>query len=164
MRSLGIHYKVLSILPTNSLEHDDVIKWKHFPRSWPFVRGILRSPVNSPHKGQWRGALIISLICVWINDWVNNREAGDLRCYRAHNDVIVMIALLVLPFCLTAGGNLCQYQHTALENMMISSCDPLTFFLWSTILLIQSRSFLLSRERWFPQLPKLQCGTFVLIT
>ena len=30
---------------------DDVIKWKHFPRYWPFVRGIHRSPVNSPHKG-----------------------------------------------------------------------------------------------------------------
>ena len=28
--------------------HDDVIKWKHFPRNWPFVRGIHRSPVNSP--------------------------------------------------------------------------------------------------------------------
>ena len=24
--------------------HDDVIKWKHFPRYWPFVRGIHRSP------------------------------------------------------------------------------------------------------------------------
>ena len=36
--------------------HDDVIKWKHFPRYWPFVRGIHRSPVNSPHKGQWRRA------------------------------------------------------------------------------------------------------------
>ena len=36
--------------------HDDVIKWRHFPRYWPFVRGIHRSPVNSPHKGQWRGA------------------------------------------------------------------------------------------------------------
>ena len=33
--------------------HDDVIKWKHFPRYWPLVRGIHRSPVNSPHKGQW---------------------------------------------------------------------------------------------------------------
>ena len=32
--------------------HDDVIKWKHFPRYWSFVRGIHRSPVNSPHKGQ----------------------------------------------------------------------------------------------------------------
>ena len=53
--------------------HDDVIKWKHFPRYWPFVRGIQRSPVNSPHKGQWRGALMLSLICAWINGWVNNR-------------------------------------------------------------------------------------------
>ena len=63
---------------------------KHFPRYWPFVRGIHRSPVNTPHKGQWCGALIFSLICVWINGWVNNREAGDLRRYRAHYDVIVM--------------------------------------------------------------------------
>ena len=70
--------------------YDDVIKWKHFPRNWPFVRGIHRSPVNSPHKGQWRGALMFSLICVWINDWVNNGEAGDLRRYRIHYDVTVM--------------------------------------------------------------------------
>ena len=47
-------------------------------------------PVNSPHKGQWHGALIFSLICAWINDWVNNREAGDLRRHRGHYDVIVM--------------------------------------------------------------------------
>ena len=70
--------------------HDDVIKWKHFPCYWPFVRGIHRSPVNSPHKGQWRGALVFSLICTWLNGWVNNREAGDLRRHRAHYDVIVM--------------------------------------------------------------------------
>ena len=70
--------------------HDDVIKWKHFPRNWPFVREIRRSPVNSPHKGEWRGALMLSVICVWINGWVNNRGAGDLRRYRAHYDVIVM--------------------------------------------------------------------------
>ena len=67
------------------------MKWKHFPRNWPFVRGIHRSPVNSPHKGQWRGGLMFSLICVWINDWVNNREAGDVRRYRAHYNGIVMI-------------------------------------------------------------------------
>ena len=55
--------------------HDDVIKWKHFPRCWPFVWGIHRSPVNSPQNGQWRGALMLSLICAWINGWVNTREA-----------------------------------------------------------------------------------------
>ena len=72
--------------------HDDVIKWKHFPRYWPFVRGIHRSPVNSPHKGQWRGALMFSLVCVWINGWVNNREAGDLIRQRSHYDVTVMVS------------------------------------------------------------------------
>ena len=30
--------------------HDDVIKWKHFPHYWPFLRGIHRSPVNSLTK------------------------------------------------------------------------------------------------------------------
>ena len=75
---------------THDQEHDDVIKWKQFPRYWPFVRGIHRSPVNSPLKGQWLGALIFSLICTRINDWVNNGEAGDLRRYRVHYDVTVM--------------------------------------------------------------------------
>ena len=58
--------------------HDDIIKWSNFPRYWPFVRGTHRSPLNSPHKGQWRGAFMLSLICTWINGSVNNREAGDL--------------------------------------------------------------------------------------
>ena len=53
-------------------------------------------PVNSPHKGQSRGALMFSLICAWINDRVNNREAGDLRRYRGHNDVIVMHIIATL--------------------------------------------------------------------
>ena len=70
--------------------HDDVTKWKNFPRYWLFVQGIHRSPVNSPHKGQWRWALVFSLICAWINDWVNTRKAGDLRRHCAHHDVIVM--------------------------------------------------------------------------
>ena len=74
----------------HGLIHDDVIKWKHFPRYWPFVRGIHRSPVNSPHKGQWRGALKFSLICAQINRWVKNRKAGDLRRHQTHCDVIVM--------------------------------------------------------------------------
>ena len=89
-----IHY-YKTLLP----QHDDVIKWKHFPRYWPFVRGIHRSPVNSPHKGQWRGALMFYFICVWINSWVNNREAGDLRPYRAHYDVTVMSQVnMVVPY------------------------------------------------------------------
>ena len=94
--------------------HDDVIKWKHFPRYWPFVRGIHRSPVNSPHKGQWRGALVFSLICVWINGWVNNREAGDLKRYRAHYDVIVMLVsshlIKSLQLIWRSGATDCKYS------------------------------------------------------
>ena len=74
--------------------HDDVIKRKHFPRYWPFVWGIHRAPVNSPHKGQWRGALMFPLICAWANGWVNSREAGGLRGHRAHYDIPVMNQLL----------------------------------------------------------------------
>ena len=64
-----------------------------FPRYWPFVRGTHRSPVNSPHKGLWRGALMFSLIGDRINGWVNNREAGDLKRHRVHYDVIVMMPM-----------------------------------------------------------------------
>ena len=74
----------------NLWPHDDVIKWKHCPRYWPFMWGIHWPPVNSPHKGQWHRALMFSLICVWINGWENNCEAGDLRRYPAHYDVTVM--------------------------------------------------------------------------
>ena len=80
---------ILWASPTNDV-HDFVVKWKHFPRYWPFVRGIHRSPINSPHKGQWQGALIFSLICAWTNGWVSHRDASDLRRSRAHYDVIVM--------------------------------------------------------------------------
>ena len=83
-----IHHNIQYPLIHN--HHDDVIKWKNFPRYWPFVRGIHRSPVNSPHKGQWRGALMFTLIYARINGWVNNCEAGDLRRYHTHYDVIVM--------------------------------------------------------------------------
>ena len=81
---------LLSENPKCFIAHYDVIKWKHFPSYWPFVRGIHRSLVNSPHKGQWRGALMFSLICAWIKGWVNNCEAGDLRRHRAHYYVTIM--------------------------------------------------------------------------
>ena len=107
---------------TNRFEHDDVIKWKHVPRYWPFVRGIPRSPVNSPHKGQWRGALMFSLICTRINGWAYNREAGDLRRYRAHYNVIVMPLRAsslhgpnLSPLCLQISKHLTRIGHQPLQ-------------------------------------------------
>ena len=82
-----VYVVVMGVIMPNVLNHDDVIKWKHFMRYWPFVR----SPGNSPHKGQWRGALMFYLFCIRINGWLSNREAGDLRRYCAHYDVTVMM-------------------------------------------------------------------------
>ena len=75
--------------------HDDAIKWKHFPRCRPFVRGIHWSPMISPHKDQWRGALMLSLICAWTNGSANNRGVGDLRHHRAHYDVTMFIDYII---------------------------------------------------------------------
>ena len=61
-------------------DHDDVIKWKDFPRYWPFVRVIQWSPVNSPHKGQWCAALMFSFIFAWIN--VPSVLRGPQRTYH----------------------------------------------------------------------------------
>ena len=93
--------KALSTSLCNVIEitHDDVIKGKHFPRCWLFGRGINRSPANSPHKGLWRGALIFFFICAWINGWVNNGGAGDLRRRRAYYDVTVMLFALFSSLC-----------------------------------------------------------------
>ena len=95
-RQLRVFRSLMSLLLPSGLSmlsylHDDVIKWKHFPCHWPFVWGIHRSKVNSTHKDQWRGALMFSLICIWINGWINNCGAGDLRRNQAHYVVIVMI-------------------------------------------------------------------------
>ena len=46
--------------------------------------------VYDPDVGQWRRDLMFSFTCAWINAWVNNGEAGDLRRHRAHYDVTTM--------------------------------------------------------------------------
>ena len=67
--------------------------WRHrmetFSAQLALCAGNSPAPVNSPHKGPWRGALMLSLICVCINGWVNNREAGDLRPRCGHYDANV---------------------------------------------------------------------------
>ena len=99
---------------------DPETRWRHqmetFPRYWPFVRGIHRSLVNSPHKGQWRGALMFSLIYARIKGWVNNREAGDLWRHCAHYDVNVtevsdIMQMGQFTYSLQVK---CRYVHTSL--------------------------------------------------
>ena len=70
---------------------------------WLTVRGIYRSLVKFPLKGQWYGALMFSLICACINGWVYKREAGDLGRRSTHYDVTVMAS--------GAWGNKWSWKH-----------------------------------------------------
>ena len=86
--------------------HDDVIKWKYFSRYWPFVRGIHRSPVDSPHKAHCGGALVLSLICAWTNGWANNRDAvfETSSLWRHWNIITAQIReLLYIGVIITSG-------------------------------------------------------------
>ena len=74
---------IASFIYNSDFFHDDVIKWKHFPRNCPFVRGI--------HRSRWIPHTKASDAELWINGWVNNREAGDLRSHRGHHDVNVIV-------------------------------------------------------------------------
>ena len=82
--------------------------------------GIHRWLVNSPHKGQRREALLFSFICAWTNDWINNRDAGDLRRYRSHYDVTVMPqirwSLSIYPY-------FTRMSHQSISHKSISAID-----------------------------------------
>ena len=109
--------------------HHDVIRWKHFPRYWPSVRFIHRSPVNSPHKGQWRGAVMFSLIRAWSNGWVSNRDAADLRRHRTHYDVTVMEKSCTYVFqgCFNGTGTIDQSHKSHNPPFRTEIC---TFLFW----------------------------------
>ena len=100
------------------------IWWCHqmetFLRNWPFVRVIHRSTVNSSQKDQWCGALMFSLLCLWINNWVNNHEDGDLWCYHAHYDVIVMDEVRSYRISFDRNYISARPIHTRNENFVIS--------------------------------------------
>ena len=71
--------------------------WRHqmetFPRNWPFVRGINRSPVNSPRKGQWSGALI----SLWSAPEKTVEQTNETPVIW---DVIALIMTCVMCVCM----------------------------------------------------------------
>ena len=101
--------------------------WRHQMETFSALLAIWAGnspgPVNSLHKGQWRGALMFSLICVWINGWVNNREAGDLRCHCAHYDIIVKFVLLLFWLVHSPHSNMDVFMSCCLcDAFAISKC------------------------------------------
>ena len=101
-------------------KHDDVIKWKHFPRYWPFERGIHRW---IPHKGQWHGALMFSLICARTNGLVNNRDAGDLTHHHTHYDVTVTMKHV-------------EFINNYINQFYISRYSTITHWKWKSLIII----------------------------
>ena len=111
---------------------------EHFLRYWPFVRGIHWSPVNSPHKGQWRGALMFSLICARTKGWVNG-----LRRHRAHFDVTLIMELrksacnVAVIYNLTwLYINVCKFKYNLKYLSLLSitlKCKPPPITYWGFV-------------------------------
>ena len=107
-----------------SVSDDEQVQalWRHQMETFSALLALC--PGNSPvtlTKGRWRGALMFSFICAWINGWVNNREAGDLRRHRAHYDVIVMET--------TQNTGIHEYTKKCLLTLHITK-GQVTSFLW----------------------------------
>ena len=93
-----------------SITHDDVIKCKHLPRNWQSVRGIQRSPMNSPHKDQWRWALMFHLICA-LNKrlfqrswgWWSETLSRSLwrHCYVGLNELAIFSRMITIKTSIT---------------------------------------------------------------
>ena len=120
--------------------HDDVIKWKHFPRYWTFVCGIHRLMMNSPHKSQWHGALMFSLFCAQTYGSVNNRGAGDLRRQHGHYGVTVITLHITGPW----GGN--ARATIELPSQMTSNADYWCFLCYYPVEFVLNKQ---PRSRWF---------------
>ena len=97
---------------SNVIWYDCVFTWiKYFDLTWldhqmdtfsvllALCDGNPWSPVDSPHKCQWHGALMFSLICTWVNSRANNRGASDLRCHCVHYNITVMSSIKTLQWC-----------------------------------------------------------------
>ena len=112
--------------------------WRHpmetFSELLAICTGNSPVPVNSLHKGQWRGALIFSLICVWINGWVNNREAGDWRRYRAHYNVMEIAGHQWFPSQKASDAELWCFLWTVPERVVEETIE--TPVIWDAIMVI----------------------------
>ena len=106
--------------------------WRHQMETFSALLAICAGnspvPVNSPHKGQWRGALMFSLIFVGLKGWINNREAGDLRRYRVHYNVTVMMFQLLA----SSGYWNSRYWLVLRINGSLSTWNKISIFLYSS--------------------------------
>ena len=131
-----------------------IMWWRHqmetFSALLAFVRRIDRSPVNSPHKGQWRGKCFRLMtsswhmhktICARINAWVNNRKAGDFTRHRAHYYVIFICNLTAVVNCnvvVFSGTVWCDLADITVKtnpNLICSKCYSALFKLSDKVII-----------------------------
>ena len=122
----AFHPTVASFLVPRGCHRPKKSWWRHqmetFSALLALCAGNSPVPVTSPHKGQWRGALMFTLICARINDWVNNREAGGLRRLLDHYDVSVMYAAgLFVTTYKCSGIKTWNNKHVFYHNHEINS-------------------------------------------
>ena len=98
-----------SIMSPKFNANDDIMMTSSNGNIFRVSGHLCGSPVNSSHKGQWRGALMFSLIYARINGWVNTDEAGDLRRHHANYDVIVMRNASIIEFLKAQNLFACLY-------------------------------------------------------
>ena len=102
-----------SVSPVFSPNHHNTW-WHHQMETFSVLLALCvgNSPVNSSHKGQWRGDLMFSLICAWLNGWVNDCESGGLRRLYTHYDVTVMRCPITRPML---WGAFCEFGWASLS-------------------------------------------------
>ena len=145
-----VHYSVLwsRAFSEGDVEHS---WWRHQMEAFSALLAICAR--NSPVPGEFptqrpvTPSCDVSLICVWINGWVNNRKAGDLRRYRAHYDVSVMLlecpkvtsqkpyGVFVIPAVLPMGYvgiGIGMRKTTCKENRVLLHIIKRNRFLWAS--------------------------------
>ena len=131
--------------------------WRHQMETFSVLLALCagNSPVTviSPRKGQWRGAFMLSLICTWMNGWVNNREAGDLRRQHAHHDVTVMLSSrthtswIISAWAGTSGWKV-TFANTVFKRIS-HCCNQCWHFYWTILKGINVSDILIKIQKVF---------------
>ena len=102
--------------------HDHLIKWKHFPRHWPIVRGIHPSLVSSPTKASNAKLWCFLWSVAEKNGWVINQDSGDLRRHRTHYDVTIILLTNTCPWG-QFGPRVLSLHASVYASVCVSVCQ-----------------------------------------
>ena len=137
----------------NLLDHDDVIKWKIFPRNWSFVRGI--------HRSRWIPHTKASDAELWcfLDMRLNKRlskhwwgwwfETPSWSLWRQCNDKM-FFAYCVLD-CVAAWMLLCSKLQSMISQngFPIEGCYIIANYVYPLWLIVTSYDVRFLSQHWF---------------